>query len=410
MGNREGDSFSAQSVNHVGLDKVVDRHGTQALKFDSNMMRSIFGTDDLWPSWVADMDFSVAPAITQALAARVRHEVFGYESRSGNLVRAVVNWCRQRHDWQFEGEQLLFSPRTLNSIAVLINLFSQERDGIIVQSPVFYDFKAIIANSRRKLVKNPLRFDGERYQIDFDDLETKASSPNNRMLILCNPHNPLGRVWSRKELEEVARICLRHDVLVIADEIHGDIVYGGYHYTPFATLSPEVADITFSCISPAKSFNIASNCNSMIVITNKPRRVAVADYYNRMEINKNNAFANVAMEAAYTHGGPWLDTVLGYLEENLAFLREYLTQHIPVVKLVEPEGTFLAWLDFRALGMDAKTLERFLIEQARLALNPGHWFGREGAGFARLNIACPRSELERALHQLQGATSGLSRG
>ena len=390
----------------VNFDEVIDRNEVATLKFDKTTMQEIFGSDQLWPAWVADMDFRAAPAISDALAQRLKHGVFGYENSQQALPEAVSRWCQTRYDWTFSPEQIQFTPRTLNSIAVLIELFSDKEDGVIVQPPVFYDFKLIIRSTGRKMVKNPLTLQQQRYQIDFDDLESKAHDPANKILILCNPHNPIGRAWSREELTRTAEICARNDVFIIADEIHGDISYGQC-YTPLASVSVQAADISASCISPVKSFNLAGLANSMIVIGNDEKRQRCADWYNRMEINKNNVFCNAAMLAAYTQGEDWLEQVTEYLQQNIELLRTTLQQRIPQIKLIEPDAGYLVWLDFSELGLDPKALAKFLVDDAQMATNPGHWFGREGAGFARINIACPRSVLQQALSKLEQAVNQL---
>jgi cysteine-S-conjugate beta-lyase len=389
------------------LDEVIDRTEVATLKFDAETMHGIFGTSDLWPSWVADMDFRAAPEIIEALNQRVKHGVFGYEASTAKLTDAVVNWYQRKHGWAFDSSQIIFSPRTLNSLAVMITHFSEPGDGVIVQSPVFYDFKIIISTHKRKLVKNPLTLQDNRYSMDFEDLEAKAADSRNKLLILCNPHNPIGRVWSREELSTLADICARHDVFIIADEIHGDITYDT-KYTPLASVSELAAANSATCISPVKSFNLAGLANSMMVITDDDKRKVCADWYSKMEVNKNFIFNNVAMQAAYTDGEGWLNEVIDYLKGNIDELRSTLAANMPQIKLVEPDGTFLVWLDFRELGLDARQLERFLSHDARMALNPGHWFGREGAGFARVNIACPRSVLQTALGQLDKAIKNLT--
>jgi cystathionine beta-lyase len=391
---------------NTDLDQIIDRTEVATLKFDAETMQGIFGTSDLWPSWVADMDFRAAPKIIEALNRRLEHGVFGYESSTAELRDAVVNWYQRKHGWTFDSSQIIFSPRTLNSLAVMITHFSEPGDGVIVQSPVFYDFKIIISTHKRKLVKNPLMLQDNRYSIDFEDLEAKAADPRNKLLILCNPHNPIGRVWGREELSTLADICARHGVFIIADEIHGDISYG-YKYTPLASISTQAALNCATCISPVKSFNLAGLANSMMVIADEEKRKTCANWYSKMEINKNFIFNNVAMQAAYTDGEGWLNEVIDYLRGNIDELRSTLAANIPQIKLIEPDGTFLAWLDFRELGLDARQLERFLSHDARMALNPGHWFGREGAGFARINIACPRSVLKTALGQLDKAIKNL---
>lgn len=388
------------------FDAVIDRTAVPTLKFDAEMMQSIFGDSRLWPSWVADMDFRAAPEVIAALAQRLDHGVFGYESSTEALPVAVVNWLSRRYGWSTSPDRIITTPRTLNSLSVMVDLFSEEGEGVIVQPPVFYDFKLIIAANKRRLVKNPLQLEQGRYQMDLDQLESVAAAPENTLLILCNPHNPVGRAWSRQELGALSEICSANQVFVIADEIHGDLVYRN-RYTPLASVSRAAALNCASCVSPIKSFNLAGVANSMIVIENEARRQLCRNWYNRVEVNKNNVFTNAAMLAAYNSGEHWLEQVTDYIRGNVELLGNFLQQNIPAVKLVEPEATYLVWLDFRELGLDARQLEAFLVEEARMAANPGHWFGREGAGFVRINIACPRSVLEAALDKLDKAVTRL---
>ena len=388
----------------INLDAIIDRNEVPTLKFDVEMMESVFGERELWPSWVADMDFMASPEVIKALSRRLSHGIFGYETSTDILPEAVVNWFSRKHKWAFSADQIISTPRTLNSLAVMIDLFSDEGDGVIVQPPVFYDFKRIISANRRRLVKNPLKLENGRYQMDFDNLQAVTAVPENKLLIFCNPHNPIGRVWSKQDLSTLSEICIANDVFIIADEIHGDITFGT-SYTPLASISNGAALNCASCISPIKSFNLAGVANSMIVIENDDKRGLCKEWYNRFEVNKNNVFTNAAMVAAYTNGEPWLNQVTEYLAGNIKMLRSFLQQKVPLVKLIEPEGTYLLWLDFRELGLEVKQLEAFLVHDARMAVNTGHWFGREGAGFARLNIACPRSILRAALDQLESAVN-----
>ena len=392
---------------NLNFDTEIDRTEVPALKFDGEMMASIFGEKDLWPSWVADMDFRVSRHIQNALIRRVEHGIYGYESSVRELPTAIAAWYENRHRWSFDPGLILFTPRTLSSIASLVSLFSREGDGVIVQPPVFYDFKLILNANGRRMVKNPLKFEDGGYRMDFEGLETVAADPNNRLLILCNPHNPVGRVWSTEDLIALSDICAANDVFVITDEIHGDVTYR-HRYTPLASISAAAADNCAACISPVKSFNLAGVANSMIVIADDDKRSQCIKWYSRLEVNKNNAFTTAAMLAAYTRGEEWLDAVIDYLQENIETLRDFLQRNIPSVKLVEPAGTYLLWLDFRDLRLDARQLETFLVQKARIASNPGHWFGREGAGFARINIACPRSVLLRALENLATAVNELA--
>jgi len=394
------------SPSNLNLDEIINRSEVPTLKFDDATMQSIFGSTNLWPSWVADMDFKAAPEIIEALSKRLDHGVFGYEASSDDLPNAVASWFQKRYDWRFNAGHIIFTPRTLNSLATLVTLFSSEGDGVILQPPAFYDFKLILRANKRRLVKNPLKLEQGKYHMDFDNLESVAAEPDNKLLILCNPHNPIARVWSREDLSRLSEICIRNNVFIISDEIHADITYQN-RYTPAASVSREAALNTATCISPIKSFNLAGVANSMIVIENEEKRRLCSDWYNRLEINKNNVFTNASMLAAYTRGEPWLEQIIEYLQGNIEFLRNFLRQKTPLIKLIEPEGTFLLWLDFRELGFEVKQLETFLTAEARMATNPGQWFGREGVGFVRINIACPRSTLATALHQLEKAINKL---
>ena len=390
----------------INFDEIIDRNEVATLKFDPSTLRDVFGSDQLWPAWVADMDFRAAPVIIDALRQRLEHGVFGYENSQPELPTAISHWYQSRYGWTFSPQHIQFTPRTLNSITVLIELFSDKGDGVIVQPPVFYDFKLIIRSTGRKLIKNSLQLEQQRYQIDFDDLEIKAQQPANKILILCNPHNPIGRAWTHEELSRIADICARNNVFIIADEIHGDISYGKC-FTPLASVSTQAAENSATCISPVKSFNLAGLANSMIVIADEEKRQRCAEWYNRMEINKNNVFCNAAMLAAYTRGEHWLQQVTDYLQQNIELVKTILQQRIPRIKLIEPDASYLLWLDFRALDLDPKQLANFLVQDAHMATNPGHWFGREGAGFARINIACPRSVLAQAMEKLEQAVNKL---
>jgi len=391
----------------INLDEVIDRREVATLKFDCDTMQSIFNTSELWPSWVADMDFKTAPKIITALQNRVTHGIFGYETSSDAIPQAVSAWYRRRYQWDFNPQHIINTPRTLNSLATLITLFSDEGDGVIVQPPVFYDFKLIIRANKRQLIKNPLKLENGQYQMDFDQLESVAAEPDNRLLILCNPQNPIARVWSAEDLSKLVEICSRHDVFIISDEIHGDITYQ-HRYTPLASISELASQQSATCISPIKSFNLAGVANSMIVIANDEKRKICADWYSRFEINKNNVFCNAATLAAYTEGETWLEQVIKYLKGNIEYLKDFLAEKIPVVILIEPQGSFLLWLDFRGLDLNTRQLEKFLVNDAHMATNPGQWFGREGIGFARINIACPRSVLSTALAQLEVAIKQLN--
>lgn len=382
------------------FDEEIDRREVPALK----PHRIVLGADgvDLFPAGVADMDFRVAPPILEAMQKRLQHGVFGYETMPAGLFPAVIDWFEMRHGWLIDPDHILRAPNILNSLAIAASLFTEEGDGIIVQPPVFFDFYDIIAENHRRMIPNPLILKDGRYEMDFKGLERLAASPSARMLYLCNPHNPVGRVWTRNEMERLAEICRCNGVLVVSDEIHADITFPEHRYTPFASLGEADAQNSIICISPAKSFNIAACCSSFTVIANDSRRKAFQAENSRLTVNKNNAFASVAMEAAYREGVPWLDAVQKYIQGNLCLVRRRLAE-LPGVELIEPEGTFLLWLDFRCLGLSPNDLTAFLRNEAKWAVTRGPAFGNEGIGFARLNIACTRSRIDGALDQLEKA-------
>ena len=394
----------------MDFDHVIDRNEYPTLKWNKLLLIEHFGSEDVIPLWVADMDFLTPSVVIDSLLKRAKHGIYGYEYKKDGYIDAFINWYANRHQWSIDQTHIEFCPSVLNAIAVLINLHSEKGDGIIIQPPVFFEFRMVIRSNDRRIIKNPLILDNGKYQMDFGDLEEKAANPKNKMMIICNPHNPIGRVWTREELARAGEICRRHNVLIISDEIHGDIVYGSNRYTPFISISDELAQVSFACLSPAKTFNIAGMIDAMAVIPNEEYRQRFHDFTHRFQINKTNVFASAAIEAAYSEGSKWLDDLLVYLQSNIDFLKSYLDENLPQVKLVEPEGSYLVWFDFRELGLEAKELERFLAQKARLALNSGYWFGREGAGYARMNIACPQSTLYEAMSRLTNAINEFQRG
>lgn len=357
------------------------------------------GGDDLFAAGVADMDFKAPPTVIDALQNRLNHGVFGYETLPDGLLPALTGWLDKHHRWKVDESHVLIAPNILNSLAIAASLFTNAGDGVIVQPPVFFDFFDVLQENQRSVVSNPLVLEDGRYRMDFDDLESKASDPRAKMIYLCNPHNPVARVWTVEELRTLGDICARYGVLVVTDEMHGDLVFPGNRYTPFASLGAGYAENCITCLSPAKTFNIASCCSSFTVISDDARRKAFQVENSRLTVNKNNAFANVAMEAAFTNGEAWRQAVLTYLQGNVELVRERL-KDIPGAELVEPEGSFLVWLDFRGLGLQPDDLTAFLRSRAKWAVTRGQAFGVEGSGFARLNIACTRAKLGLALERL----------
>jgi len=391
----------------IDFDRTISRSDSLAEKWNKPRLINFFGSSDLLPFWVADMEFQAPQLVIDSLIKRAQNGVYGYESSPEGLLKSVVQWYSKRCNWNINHDNICISRGILNAIALLIQLHTKEGDGIIIQPPVFFEFRLLIRDNNREVVRNPLKVSNNQYKMDFDDLETKASAPKVKMLILCNPHNPVGRVWTKDELEKVNEICQRHNVLVISDEIHSDIVYNKYTFTPFASISEVAAQNTFVCLSPAKTFNIAAVTDGLLIIANDKYRQQYLKLTKRLLVNKNNAFSNVAMETAYRNGAMWLEQLIIYLNKNIEFMKNYLIEEMPEVEMSEPEGSFLAWLNFQHLNMEAKELEQFLAKKAKVALNSGYWFGREGAGYARMTFACPKLILEQGLSRISQAINTL---
>lgn len=392
-------------VDRFDFDEIIDRQETPALKTHPRVLGG--NAKMLFPASVADLDFKVAPVITEALMNRLQHGIFGYEAVPDKLLPSLINWLSSQHQWAVKTEHILRAPNVLNALAIAASLFTQPDESIIVQPPVFGDFYDVIHENHRQVVLNPLRLQSGRYEIDFDDLEKKAAAPKTTMLFLCNPHNPVGRVWRFDELKKLGDICIRHGLLIVSDEIHGDVTFKPHRYTPFASLGETYAKHSITCLSPAKTFNLASCCSAFTIIPDEQKRQLFQKENSRLTVNKNNAFANVAMIAAYESGKPWLEALLDYLSENVTQVRNYLKE-IPQIKLIEPEGTFLLWLDCRELGFKTpQSLTAFMKQQAKWSVSRGEFFGEEGHGFIRLNIGCTKTRLKQALEQLKVAVLAL---
>ena len=383
------------------FDKQINRSSTNSEKWNKKLLKEHFGRDDIIPMWVADMDFEVDPQIKDVLWKQSLKPIFGYEKKDKNLIESIITWHKNRFDWSIEKKHIRFSSSILNSISSIINIFSEETDGVIIQPPVFFHFKQLIIKNNREVVTNPLKLIDNKYEIDFEDLEKKAESKKNKILILCNPHNPIGRVWTKDELIKIDKIATKHNLIIISDEIHNGIIFKGFKYTAYSAISKKA----FSLISPAKTYNIPTVSDSLIISRDEELLKEVDNFLNKMALQKTNIFNQTAMKTAYNKNDLWLEKSLIYIEDNLSFIREYLKEFIPKVKLIEPEGTFLIWLDFRDLGLDVIELKSFLADEAKIALNAGYWFGREGAGFARMTIACPKQTLKVALEQLKNAVN-----
>lgn len=351
--------------------------------------------------WVADMDFASPRAVQDALLRRVQHGVYGYTVKSQAYTDSIVSWMGRRHGWAIDGSWIVPAPGVVPALAVIVQAFTQPGDGVLIQPPVYHPFKRTIESWGRRVVENPLVERDGRYEVDFDDLEQKARQA--KVMFLCSPHNPVGRVWHEDELRRIGEICLRHQVLVVADEIHADLVFAPHRHIPFASLSERFAANSITCAAPSKTFNLAGLNTAYVVAPNAAIQARYAAMSAKASMAELNVFGSEAMIAAYNEGEAWLDALLLYLKENFNYLQSFIETEIPAVKVFPLEGTYLAWLDFRGLELGVQELDHLLVHEARVGLNEGHLFGREGEGFQRMNIACPRSLLAEGLTRLRDA-------
>ncbi len=379
------------------FDRHIPRYHTASVKWD--LAEARFGRPELLPLWVADMDFSIPQEVIDAIKARVGHGIFGYTFPDGAYKNAVISWFRNRHQWEIEPHWIVWSPGVVPALHLLVDALSSPGDGVIIQRPVYYPFFDAIEQTGRTLVNNPLQYDGTRYTMDFADLRKKAADPKSSLLILSHPHNPVGRVWSAAELIELGQVCIEHNITIISDEIHCDLILQGRH-TPFGTLGSEFLNQAVVCTSPSKTFNLAGLHTANIIIAEDEKRAAFNKAIQRVGLFGPNTLGGVACQAAYEHGEPWFNELLTYIKGNVGFLNEYLAAHLPQAQVIPTEGTYLVWLDFRELEPDSAKLERLMLDEAKVALDEGYFFGPEGAGFERINVACSRSILQQALKQI----------
>ena len=393
------------------FDKIINRKGTNCLKYDYAVERG--KPADVLPLWVADMDFTVSEEITKSLHAAVDHGIYGYTQPKDAYYNAITNWMEKNHNWKTKREWIMKTPGVVFALGAAVKAFTKPGDAVLIQNPVYYPFTNIIRDNDRRVIDNTLVYEKRvtegksQYSIDYEDFERKIVQENIKLFILCNPHNPVGRVWTREELQQLGEICLRHHVIVVSDEIHNDFVYPGFEHTVFANVDPRFTEFTVTCTAPSKTFNLAGLQISNIFISNETLREAFQKEIDKTGYDEPNALGAVACEAAYRGGQEWLDQLRAYLLENLNFLRAYLQEKIPQIHLVEPEGTYLVWLDCSELGISGKELDQFIVEKAGLWLDGGAMFGPSGADFQRVNIACPRATLELALDKLKASVDNL---
>ena len=382
----------------TNFDEIIDRRGTASIKYDFAAERGY--PKDILPFWVADMDFRAPAPVLDALTRRTAHGIFGYTQVKDDYFSVLQHWFRTHHSWDIARPDLVITPGVVFAIATAIRAYTEPNDAVLIQQPVYYPFANIIRDNGRTLVDNTLKLENGRYEIDFTDFEQKIVENKVKLFILCSPHNPVGRVWQRSELERIAGICLRHRVIVVADEIHEEFVRPGFTHTPFAALSPEAAAITVTCTSPSKTFNLAGLQISNIFIRNDTLRRKFRAELGKTGYDEPNTLGLSAAHAAYEHGAPWLRELLAYIETNYAHTAAYLAEHLPQVVIIAPEGTYLLWLDFRAYGLTDKELNDKIIHEANLWFDDGPIFGAGGSGFQRINIACPWETLKEGLENL----------
>ncbi len=387
------------------FDEVIDRSGTNAFKIDA--MKARIGKEGLLPLWVADMDFKAAPEIIEALQNRVQHGVFGYTLPTESYYQSIIDWVKKLYDWDVSKEEISYLPGIVKGIAFAIDCFTNEGDKIIIQPPVYHPFRIVPQAHKREVVENPLIFDGEKYRMNLDGLRKIAETKECKMLILCNPHNPIGLAWDKAILEELAEICHDNNILVISDEIHAEIIHQNKKHIPFATVSAKAEKNSITLMAPSKTFNLAGIVTSYAIVKDRTLRLQYYNYLKRSDLDQGTLFAYLATETAYTKAENWRIAMIEYIWENICYVDNYLKQNIPSIKAVIPEASFLIWLDCTSLHLSTEELKNLFVEKAGLALNEGETFGSQGKDFMRLNVGCSRNLLEQAMQQLKDAVNSL---
>lgn len=383
------------------FDKIISRQGTGSRKWDA--LGTVFGSHDVLPLWIADMDFACPKAVAAAILERASHPIYAYNTQERSIFQSLIEWVKKRHGLDIDHEWILLAPGVVPSIILSILALSKPGDGVIIQPPVYPPFFSSIQDNDRKIVANPLILKDGHYEMDFEDLEQKLAEPENKLLLFCSPHNPVGRVWSRAELKQVYELCQKYEVDVLADEIHSDLVFGGHKHTVFASLGTPVCKQSVTFMAASKSFNIAGLNFSFIIVPCKRRRELIHAWIGKLHISSNSIFGGTGTAAAYREGEAWLNALLVYLERNRDLLIDFVETRLPGIKVNKPEGTYLAWLDFRAYFARDKELQSFLVQKAKVGLNAGKSFGTQGEGFARINIATPKSVLLEGLSRIEKA-------
>jgi len=386
------------------FDDVPAREGTNSIKYD--LRKETFGDADVIPMWVADMDFRTPGFILNALRKRAEHDIMGYSFRPQKYFSSIINWVKERHGWDIEKEWICFSPGIVPALNFCTLAYTCQGDGIIIQPPVYHPFYPAVESHGRKLVHNRLKENEGNWEMDFDSLiECVQQKP--KMIMISNPHNPVGRAWSAEELSKLVAVCLENNIIILSDEIHCDLILPEFRHTPIASISPEAASITVTCIAPSKTFNLAGLSTSSVIISNPELRKKFTSVTESLHITGGNIFGNEASVAAYSEGKEWLDNLLEYLESNTLYISDYCNNYIPSIIPARLEATYLQWLDCRKLGMKGKELHEFFVFRAGVGMNEGSTFGPGGEGFMRMNIACPRRTIKKALEQIEAAVNSI---
>lgn len=380
----------------IGFDRDINRDGTHSVKYDAR--QDVFGKADVIPAWVADMDFATPPAITKALIERANHPIYGYTIYPDSLYESIIDWLKRRHHWEIQRDWVVMCPGVVPSLNAAVMAFTQPGESIIIQPPVYFPFFSAATQTGRKLIENPLHLEDGKYTIDFDHLEQCAQEAH--LLLLCSPHNPVGRVWNKQELEHLLQISEKYDLMIFSDEIHADLIYPGNQHHTLAPLTDNPANI-LTAITPSKTFNIPGLNLSSLIIPDPAARKKITQVFDAMHVSASNPFSIAAFEAAYREGEPWLEELFVYLSDTRDCVQAYLAEHLPQIKLIPSEGTYLLWLDCRKLNKNDAELKRFFVHEAGVGLSPGALFGKEGSGFMRLNIGAPRRTVMAVLENIR---------
>lgn len=389
------------------FDLLIPRDGTNAYKLE--LRKKIFGNPDVIPLWVADMDFSAPQAVVDAVVKRASHPIYGYTLRKESFNDSICYWMQQRHQWRVESGWIEYGPGVLPSIVISILAFTNPGDKIVIQTPVYPPFFSVVKDNQRELALNPLVETDGNYTMDYDRFTTLAKDPATKMVIIANPHNPIGRAWRKEELEKLATICLENNVLILSDEIHSDLLLFGNKHVPMASVNNDIAKATITFMAPSKTFNIAGFNTSYVVISNKRLMAGYRKGLLALHLFTGNLMGGIALETAYQQGEPWLMSLINDLEGNILAIQSFLKENLNEITLSPPEATYLLWLDFRKLGMDNDGLRTFLVHKAGVGLNDGASFGQEGQGFMRMNVASPRTVIMKAMHQIATACNALNK-